>query len=71
MSSEQLLRLPSVQARTGLSRSAIYCYIKSGTFPSPVRISARSVGWIASEISQWVESRIATSRLPQNNLNER
>ncbi|MCL2660392.1 MAG: AlpA family transcriptional regulator [Acidobacteriaceae bacterium] len=66
MSSVQLLRLPSVQARTGLSRSSIYFHIKTGTFPRPVRISARCVGWIDSEISQWVESRITISRLPQN-----
>jgi prophage regulatory protein len=60
--SESLLRLRRVIARTGKSRSAIYAGMALGTFPSPISIGARSVGWIESEIDTWIVERIAESR---------
>lgn len=44
---------------TGLSRCAREAAMLAGTFPRPVALSARAVGWIASEIDAWVESRKA------------
>ena len=43
-----ILRCKQVQARTGLARSTIYLNIKSGTFPRPVPLGVRAVGWIES-----------------------
>lgn len=57
-----ILRLPAVKARTGLSRSTIYLRVAEGTFPTPVRLGGRAVGWIESEIQQWLELRIEASR---------
>lgn len=57
-----ILRLPVVKARTGLSRSTIYLRVCEGTFPKPVSLGARAVGWIESEIQQWLEQRIEASR---------
>ena len=54
---EDMLRLPSVLQRTGLSRSTLYDQIKKGQFPAPLRISERSSGWRASEVEQWIASR--------------
>lgn len=56
------LRLPAVKARTGLSRSTIYLRITQGTFPKPVSLGARAVGWIEAEIDAWLAERIAASR---------
>jgi prophage regulatory protein len=61
-STERLLRLPEVQARVGLGRSAIYAAIRAGTFPPPVRISAHAVAWPASDIERWIAARIASRR---------
>ena len=58
-----ILRLPEVKSRTGLSRSTIYARIKEGAFPSSVSLGARAVGWIDSEIQQWLEEKIEKSRL--------
>jgi prophage regulatory protein len=55
-------RLPEVKARTGLSRSTIYLKIKDGSFPSPIQLSTRAVGWPSDEIDQWIEERITRSR---------
>lgn len=57
-----LLRRKQVQARTGLSRSMIYQYIKEGIFPKPVPLGARAVGWIESEVSEWIVERIKIAR---------
>jgi prophage regulatory protein len=57
-----ILRLPIVKARTGLSRSTIYLRLSEGTFPKPVSLGGRAVGWIESEIQQWLEHRIEASR---------
>jgi len=56
------LRLPQVIERTGLSRSTIYEKIKSKTFPLPISLGARAVGFISREIDEWIETRIAESR---------
>ena len=57
-----ILRLPKVKVRTGLSRSTIYLRISEGTFPSPIRLGSRAVGWLESEIDNWLEERISASR---------
>jgi prophage regulatory protein len=59
---QTILRLPDVKARTGLSRSTIYLKIAEGTFPEPISLGARSVGWVASEIDAWIARRIEQSR---------
>lgn len=59
---ERILRLPSTKERTGLSRSAIYAAVKAGTFPKPVRISERAIGWPESAVQAWIDARIAESR---------
>lgn len=53
------LRLPAVVQRTGRSRTAIYTDIGRGTFPKPVRLAERSVGWIEAEIEAWCAERVA------------
>ena len=50
-------RLAGVKCRTGLCRSSIYSGIKSGTFPSPIQLGLRAVGWLDSDITAWIESR--------------
>ncbi len=57
-----ILRLSSVKARTGLSRSSILLKITVGTFPKPISLGPRAVGWVESEVEQWVQDRIEQSR---------
>lgn len=60
--SESIQKLPVVLARVGISRSNLLARVKDGQFPKPVKLSARSVGWIASEVDEWIESRIREGR---------
>lgn len=50
-----VLRLPEVKLRTGLSRSSIYLKINEGTFPKPIPLGLRAVGWLDSEVDSWVD----------------
>jgi prophage regulatory protein len=49
----RFLRLKEVLAICGKSRSSVYDAIKKGDFPKPVKLSARSSAWVASEVEQW------------------
>ncbi len=48
-------RLPEVMAQTGLCRSTIYDLVSQGKFPSQISLGARAVGWVASEVVDWIE----------------
>ncbi len=59
----RFLRLPEVLARTGLSRSTVYVRLDEGRFPRPVSLGGRAVGWIESEVDEWIRERIDESRV--------
>jgi len=56
-----ILRRKTVQARTGLSRSSLYSLMKLRLFPQSIKISSRAVGWLESDIDDFIASRIAAS----------
>lgn len=57
-----IIRRKQVERKTGLSRSSIYSYMEAGTFPKPVNLGPRAVGWVEAEIDQWIDDRIKESR---------
>ncbi|MFZ2650460.1 MAG: AlpA family phage regulatory protein [Burkholderiaceae bacterium] len=61
---ESLLRLPSVEARTGLKRSAIYAGMRADppTFPRCIKLGPRAAAWSSSSIDQWIAERIAAAQ---------
>lgn len=61
-----ILRLPTVKQRTGLSRSTIYLRISEGRFPKPVSLGGRAVGWIEAEVNDWLNQQIEASRKAAN-----
>ena len=61
----EILRLPAVTSRTGLSKSTIYKRISEGSFPAPISLGDRAVGWIDSAVDGWVQERIDDSRKAQ------
>lgn len=54
----QVIRLSSVIEATGLGRSSIYKYISEGKFPKPISLGDRAVGWVSTEIDQWIRDKI-------------
>lgn len=57
-----ILRRKQVQARTGLARSTIYLYMKTGAFPRSVPLGPHSVGWLESDVSDWISQRVQAAR---------
>lgn len=54
---DAILRRAAVKQRCGLGKTAMYAAIKAGTFPKPVQLGKRSVGWLESSINAWIDSR--------------
>jgi len=55
---QNILRRDAVEKATGLPRSTIYEKMAKGEFPKPIKLSAKSVGWLETEIAAWQKSRI-------------
>ncbi|AYV45578.1 DNA-binding protein [Caulobacter flavus] len=51
---DRIVRLKTVLARTGLSRSTLYRKISEGSFPRQVPISVHGAGWHESAINRWI-----------------
>ena len=62
LQSERILRWPEVKHRVGYSRSHTHNLIAEGKFHAPIKLGGRASGWVESEISEWIESRIDISR---------
>jgi prophage regulatory protein len=54
-----ILRLTDVLRRTGLSRSTLYNRIANGKFPHQVSLGGRAMGWLNSEVEDWINELIA------------
>lgn len=54
--------MPGVRAITGMARSTLYKAMKDGQFPPSISLGPRSVGWLESDVQDWLTARIALSR---------
>ncbi|MEX3960287.1 AlpA family transcriptional regulator [Trinickia symbiotica] len=50
-----ILRRAQVENEVGLKRSTIYQRMQEGTFPRPIRLGDRAVGWRATDIENFLE----------------
>ncbi len=51
---DRIVRMKTILARTGLSRSTIYRKIAEGTFPPRIKISVNGAGLRESDIDRWI-----------------
>ena len=54
---DRILRLPEVLQAVGVSTATLYRWVEEGHFPGAVQLGKNSVGWRASEVQAWIESR--------------
>ena len=54
----KILKLPEVCIKTSLSQASIYRLIKVQAFPEQIKLTARSAGWIESEIDNWIDEKV-------------
>ncbi|EKE00852.1 MAG: phage transcriptional regulator, AlpA [uncultured bacterium] len=62
----KFLREPQVSALTGLSKSTRWRLEKDGRFPRKRQLSAKSVGWLAPEIEEWIQTRVIVKKEDPN-----
>ena len=55
--SDRLIREEECRQLTGLSRSTRWRLEVNGAFPRRRRISTNSVGWLESELREWIDAR--------------
>jgi len=54
---ERILTIGDVVAATTLCRSLVLSSVAAGTFPKPISLSARRVGWRESSVDAWIAAR--------------
>jgi prophage regulatory protein len=57
----RIIREPEVCLRTGLSRSTRWRLQQQGKFPKPRRLSPHAVGYLETDIQQWIAERFGTT----------
>ena len=53
----RILRKPAVSDKVGLSSVHIMRMVRDGKFPEPVRLGPASIGWLVSEIEEWLQAK--------------
>lgn len=53
---DQMLTRREVTSMVGVSCATIYRWMEEGTFPNPIKFTARCVRWRQSEIQNWIDS---------------
>ncbi|POS05148.1 DNA-binding protein [Burkholderia gladioli] len=51
-----IMRMPALLERIGLSESEVRRRIKSGTFPRPVKLGPRAIGFVVADVDAWLDS---------------
>jgi len=54
----RILRIKQLVERTNLSRATLYVLMaKDPTFPKKIQLTARSIGFLETEVDAWIQSR--------------
>ena len=53
----QILRVKDVLATLNIGRTSLWRWRRSGSFPAPIQLGARMIGWQRSEVEQWLGER--------------
>lgn len=54
---EKLLRLPEVMELTGVKKSTVWAWVKSGRLPAPFKLSSRVTVWRLTELQEWINAQ--------------
>jgi prophage regulatory protein len=54
---DRIMRRAEVLARLGIGQSTLYQWMAEGTFPRPVALGSKLVGWPESAVTGWIDGR--------------
>jgi prophage regulatory protein len=58
---ERILRLNNVLTIVPVSAPTLWRWVKKcKTFPAPISLGGRSIGWLESDVHAWINERAAT-----------
>lgn len=58
----QVVRLPAVEAKTGIKKTKIYRLMQAGQFPPCIKLGGgRSVGWVETDLDLWIQQQMNSS----------
>ena len=57
VSPERIVLFPELKDRVHLSRSTIFRLERQGLFPRRRHLSTKRVGWLDSEVNEWIRTR--------------
>lgn len=64
----RVLRIKDVTEKLAIGKSTLYDWLKptspryDAQFPKPIKLSSKSIGWLSSEIDNWLRERVKQSR---------
>lgn len=58
----RIIRMKELMHLTGLSRSSIYAFLKSGVMGGKIKLGTRAVGFLESDVLAFIAARVAASR---------
>lgn len=58
----QFYRLLHLTQTLDVSSSSIWAWVKKGTFPKPIKLSANCTAWNAEDVESWIAERITASQ---------
>lgn len=64
---ERILRKPEIFNRIPAADCTIWRWEKSGQFPQRIRLGGNSVGWLESEINEWMRKKADARRSTSEN----
>jgi prophage regulatory protein len=58
MTPEPLVQRPAQAVSSlGISRATLYRLVKKGLLPPPVKLGGRAVGWLSTDVTEFIEAR--------------
>ncbi|WP_343724875.1 AlpA family transcriptional regulator [Herbaspirillum huttiense] len=56
--SHNILKTKDVLKKTAIGRTTLHRKVKEGSFPAPIELGPHSVGWVESEVDEWIKERM-------------
>lgn len=66
----RVLRIKAVLEKTGLGKTTLYKLIGIGSFPSPIPLGERIVGWLESEVDNWIAACLSKRTQISENISQ-
>lgn len=57
----QIINISEMCQYLNKGRTTIWCWVRDGKLPQPIRVGRKTVGWSQKQFQQWLESKEATN----------